>query len=102
MPNSIYCETCDHWANPKDRLLYPNCDNDALGWVRCGVGNIIRRRTVACDYHTGGVAPLFYESEVERKPRVKTDKEVSELLSAMDFGKLLEQEIERIGRKHSV
>jgi hypothetical protein len=46
------CCTCLHYINPRQRRLYPNCDNEALGWVTCGIGSTIKKTTMACGHYT--------------------------------------------------
>lgn len=49
---TLRCETCGHHINPRKRLIYPNTDNEAVGWVVCGVGNVIKKMSTACKHHT--------------------------------------------------
>jgi len=48
----LKCDNCGHYTNPRKKLIYPNCDNEAIGWVVCGTGNVIKRGTMACPRHT--------------------------------------------------
>jgi len=49
---TLKCGTCGHWIKPRKRLLYPNTDNEAVGWVICGIGSVIRKTSTACAQHT--------------------------------------------------
>jgi hypothetical protein len=50
--STLKCESCGHWINPRKRLLYPNTDNEAVGWVICANGSVIKRVSTACTHHT--------------------------------------------------
>jgi hypothetical protein len=50
----LRCETCDLYIRGQKRI-YPNCDNEALGWVTCLGGSTIRRDSMGCGKHTGRV-----------------------------------------------
>lgn len=45
--------TCAHYLNPKVIRNYPNCNNEALGWRTCRVGNTIKKDTIACINYMG-------------------------------------------------
>lgn len=48
----LRCETCGHYTKPRKILIYPNSDNDLLGWRTCAEGSTVRRTTMACGHHT--------------------------------------------------
>ena len=57
----LKCGTCGHHTNPRKQLLYPNTDNDAVGWVICGIGNVVKKASMGCMQHT--------ERPQEEKPK---------------------------------
>lgn len=48
----LRCSSCGHYINPQRKLLYPNTDNDAVGWVTCARSSTVKRDTMACGNHT--------------------------------------------------
>lgn len=42
------CAQCYHYEHPKKRLIYPNTDNEAVGWVICGCGSVIKKDSMGC------------------------------------------------------
>lgn len=66
---TLRCETCGHYINPRRRLIYPNTDNEAVGWVTCGIGSTIKKVSTACAHHTQLCLPPE-EAEAEQKRRL--------------------------------
>jgi len=118
------CETCDHHKNPQVRMNYSNTDNEAIGWVICGIGNTVKRNTFGCRRHTlrpiiGEVdkaldAQLTAEGltiEIPKEPHVKRPKksqspetpltpETGEgLLGGVDFEAQLRKGIEEMAAR---
>lgn len=48
------CGECGLYTSGR-QMVYSNCDNDALGWVSCLGGGVVRRDSIGCGKHTANV-----------------------------------------------
>jgi len=112
---TLKCDSCEHYVNPIRKELYPNTDNEAVGWVKCGVGNIVKRGTMACHRHPMAEVKCKPEraawstpkTTIERandapdntlpaKPIVTEMKLKKDLLGGKDFGASLLNDINNL------
>lgn len=73
------CEACYMYENPIQTLLYPNCDNEEIGWVRCGAGNIVKRNTMGCHKYDGPDIEVAVKIDIVKAPKSVQKKQAKKL-----------------------